>query len=320
MSSAPILPAIDAASLDRAAERLRAGGLVAVPTETVYGLAADATDSRAVARIYEAKGRPRFNPLIAHVDSLERAESLVHLSASARALAAAFWPGPLTLVAPLRDGAEISELVTAGLTTLAVRWPASPAMTGLIARTGRPLAAPSANPSGSVSPTTAEHVADGLGDRIDLILDGGPCRVGVESTILAVDETGARLLRPGGLTRSEIEAVLGHALDDGDVDTDAPTAPGQLSSHYAPQASIRLEAAAPEPGEAYLAFGPTSTDWSGPVFNLSPAGDLVEAAANLFSGLRLLDRKADRIAVAPIPREGLGEAINDRLKRASAPR
>ena len=318
MSSAPILPAGDPASLDRAAERLRAGGLVAVPTETVYGLAADATDGRAVARIYEAKGRPRFNPLIAHVDSLERAESLVRLSPAARALAEAFWPGPLTLVAPLRDGAEISDLVTAGLTTLAVRWPASAAMTGLVTRTGRPLAAPSANPSGSVSPTTAGHVADGLGERIDLILDGGPCRVGLESTILAVDETGAHMLRPGGLPRGEIEAVLGYALKEGDVDTDAPSAPGQLSSHYAPQAAIRLEATEPEPGEAYLAFGPTGTGWGGPVFNLSPHGDLVEAAAKLFSGLRELDRTAGRIAVAPIPHEGLGEAINDRLKRAAA--
>lgn len=319
MSEPPILSAADAGNLDRAAQILREGGLVAVPTETVYGLAADATDSRAVTRIYEAKGRPRFNPLIAHVDSIARADGLVALSPLARRLAEAFWPGPLTLVAPLKPEAAISDLVTAGLDTLAVRWPDSEAMTGLVSRLNRPLAAPSANRSGAISPTTAAHVAEGLGDQVALILDAGPCRVGVESTILAVDGERAVLLRPGGIARADIEAITG-GLESPDAIPGAPTSPGQLASHYAPNATLRLNVFKPEPGEAYLAFGPDEPGHDGPMINLSRSGDLAEAAANLFAALRALDTKADRIAAAPIPERGLGEAINDRLRRAAAPR
>lgn len=316
MSNAPVLDASDPDNLDRAAALLGEGGLVAVPTETVYGLAADATDSAAVARLYEAKGRPRFNPLIAHVDGIERAERLVTLSPLARRLAEAFWPGPLTIVAPLRPGAGISDLVTAGLETLAVRWPDAPAMTGLVSRLDRPLAAPSANRSGEVSPTTAAHVRDGLGDAIGLILDGGPCRVGLESTILALDGERAALLRPGGIARADIEAIAG-PLDTPAAIPGAPTSPGQLTSHYAPQARLRLNAPRPEPGEGYIAFGPGGP--AGPdVINLSPTGDLAEAAAGLFSALRDLDARFERIAVAPVPGKGLGEAINDRLHRAAA--
>lgn len=321
MSNPDLLGAGDPASLDRAAAALKRGELVAVPTETVYGLAADATDSAAVARIYEAKARPRFNPLIAHVDSLARAEDLVRLSPLARRLAEAFWPGPLTIVAPLRAEAGISDLVTAGLDTLAVRWPDAPAMTGLVSRLDRPLAAPSANRSGKVSPTTAAHVAEELSQSLSLILDDGPCRVGLESTIVAVDGERAVLLRPGGIARADIEAVTG-SLDAPDAIPGAPTSPGQLSSHYAPTARLRLKALKPHSDEAFIAFGP---DEPGPgeaaaVINLSKSGDLAEAAARLFSALRTLDAEHDKIAVAPIPDTGLGEAINDRLHRAAAPR
>lgn len=314
--TADVLDAADPAALDRAADLLRAGGLVAVPTETVYGLAADATDSAAVARIYEAKGRPRFNPLIAHVDGLERAERLVELSPLARRLAQAFWPGPLTIVAPVKPDAGISDLVTAGLDTLAVRWPDAPAMTGLVARLDRPLAAPSANRSGEVSPTTAAHVAEGLGQAVALILDAGPCRVGLESTIVAVDGERAALLRPGGIARADIEAVAGRLEAPASI-PGAPRSPGQLASHYAPKAKLRLNALRPEPGEGYLAFGPDAPDHE-TVINLSPSGDLAQAAAGLFAALRALDAKVDRIAAAPIPDTGLGEAINDRLRRAAA--
>lgn len=319
MNTAAILPASDPAHLDRAAQILREGGLVAVPTETVYGLAADATDSRAVARIYAAKGRPRFNPLIAHVDTRERAESLVELSPLAVRLAEAFWPGPLTIVAPLKPAAGISDLVTAGLHTLAVRWPDSPAMTGLVSRLDRPLAAPSANRSGQISPTTAGHVADALGAAVSLILDAGPCRVGLESTIVAVEGQRAVLLRPGGIARADIEAITGR-LDSPSAIPGAPTSPGQLTSHYAPEAVLRLDVLKPAPGEAYLAFGPDEPAHDGPLVNLSRSGDLAEAAANLFAALRSLDARASRIAAAPVPDRGLGEAINDRLRRASAAR
>lgn len=317
MSTTPILDASDPASLDHAAALLGRGDLVAVPTETVYGLAADATDSRAVARLYEAKGRPRFNPLIAHVDGIERAQGLVTLSPLARRLAEAFWPGPLTIVAPLQPDAGISDLVTAGLETLAVRWPDAPAMTGLVTRLDRPLAAPSANRSGEVSPTTADHVAEGLGGSIALILDGGPCRVGVESTILAVDGERAALLRPGGIARADIEAIAG-ALGTPASVPGAPTSPGQLTSHYAPKAVLRLHAPSPETGEGFIAFGPGGPPTGEGVINLSQGGDLAEAAARLFSALRELDSRYERIAVAPVPDKGLGEAINDRLKRAAA--
>lgn len=301
--------------IDRAAALLRAGGLVAFPTETVYGLGADATSDRAVARIFAAKGRPRFNPLIVHVASRADAVRIAEFPDTARRLADAFWPGPLTLVLPLARDAGIAPLVTAGLDTVAVRMPAHPLAARLLAAVGAPVAAPSANPSGRVSPTTAEHVLDGLSGRIDAVLDGGPCPVGVESTIVGLWDA-PRLLRPGGLPAEAIEACLGQPLLGPRDDADRPTAPGQLASHYAPAAAIRLDAAAAEPGETLLGFGPVAAD-----LNLSPSGDLTEAAANLFRHLRELDRRGvPRIAVSPIPDRGLGRAINDRLRRAAAPR
>lgn len=304
----------DATGLARAAQILRDGGLVAFPTETVYGLGGDATNSRAVAAIYEAKGRPRFNPLIVHVADLAMAERFARFDTRARALATAFWPGPLTLVLPLADGAGLSPLVTADLDSVAIRIPAHPVAQALIRAFGGPLAAPSANPSGKVSPTRADHVAQGLEGRIAAILDGGPCAVGVESTILGL--TGeAALLRPGGIALEALEALIGpvalHQPGDG------ITAPGQLASHYAPAAPLRLNAQ-PEPDEVHIGFGP------GPAtLNLSPGADLAEAAANLFHMLREADRLAGptgRISAAPIPDHGLGRAINDRLRRAAAPR
>lgn len=289
-----------------------------MPTETVYGLAADATNARAVAAIYEAKGRPRFNPLIAHVDSLERALSLVELSDAALTLARAFWPGPLTLVGRRKAG-SVCDLAAAGLDTLAVRWPDAPAMTGLIARLDRPLVAPSANPSGAISPTEAAHVVDGLTGRIDLVLDGGPCRLGLESTIIADTREGLVMLRPGALSREAIEAVAGVPIRSAGKDA-AISAPGMLTSHYAPDALLRLNVTTPEAFEVYLAFGAHRGAGAKAVLDLSFTGDLAEAAANLFSRLRKADQMGDRIAVAPIPFAGLGEAINDRLARAAAPR
>ena len=314
----PILPADDPAALDQAAALLAAGGCVAVPTETVYGLACDATHGEAVAGVYAAKGRPRFNPLIAHVDGQARAEALTVLPPKAQLLAEAYWPGPLTLVAPLREAASVSALARAGLDTLAVRWPAAPALTALVSRLDRPLAAPSANASGAVSPTTAQHVKKSLNGRIDLILDGGPCPVGVESTIVSfIDPQSPALLRPGGVAREAIEAVTGPLTQI--VDTpDAPAAPGQLTSHYAPDAKVRLNALNVAPGEAYLAFGPFDDTGAELVFQLSETRDLTEAASRLFKGLHELDTTASHIAVAPIPETGLGEAINDRLRRAAA--
>ncbi len=302
----------DAAGLARAVDLLRQGRLVAFPTETVYGLGGDARSDLAVARIYEAKGRPRFNPLIAHVADLEMARSLAVFDDRAEALAARFWPGPLTLVLPLRD-AGLSPFVTAELPTVAIRLPGHPVARALIAAFGGPLAAPSANPSGRVSPTRAAHVLEGLSGRIAAVIDGGPCDVGVESTILGVFGR-VELLRAGGIASEEIEALIGPLS--------APTsaklnAPGQLASHYAPDAPVRLEATDPRPGEVRLGFGPGAAD-----LNLSPSADLVEAAANLFHLLREADRIAQGrpIAVAPIPETGLGRAINDRLRRAAAPR
>ena len=315
-----IRPADEPAALDAAEAVLRAGGCVALPTETVYGLACDATNGQAVAGVYAAKGRPSFNPLIAHVDGMARAERLVRLDPVARRLAEAIWPGPLTIVAPIRPDAGISALAAAGLDTLAVRWPAAPAMTTLIARLDRPLAAPSANRSGAVSPTRASHVAESLGARAPLILDGGPCPVGVESAIVSALDGRLVLLRPGGLTRAAIEAAAGQRLETAQDGSDRPGAPGQLASHYAPDALIRLDAAQPRPDEAFLSFGP-APDWPCRArFDLSPSGDLREAAARLFDGLRALDGQAARIAVSPVPDTGLGEAINDRLRRAAAPR
>lgn len=304
----------DAAGLARAVHLLRAGQLVAFPTETVYGLGGDATNGLAVARIYAAKGRPRFNPLIAHVSDMAMARRLAVFDERAEALAARFWPGALTLVLPLRADAGLSELVTAGLATVALRLPAHLLARDLIAAFGRPLAAPSANRSGRVSPTRTEHVIASLSGRIAAVIDGGDCSVGVESTILGVyDDT--ELLRPGGVSVEEIEAFTGPLVSGGGGPR--PTAPGQLASHYATQAPLRLNATDTRPGEVRLGFGPGVSE-----LNLSVRGDLVEAAANLFHLMHEADRIAASrpIAVAPIPETGLGRAINDRLRRAAAPR
>ena len=302
-----------AADLARAAGLLADGKLVAFPTETVYGLGADARNGRAVAAIYEAKGRPSFNPLIVHVADAAAAQSYVDWSDTAQRLAGAFWPGPLTLVLPLKPGHGISELVTAGLDTLAIRVPAHPTARALLRAFGGPVAAPSANPSGRISPTTAEHVLAGLSGRIAAVVDDGPCPVGLESTIVGLAGAPA-LLRPGGLAAEEIEAVLGRKLTHPETGS-AISAPGQLLSHYAPAERVRLDAEAPEPGELFLGFGAMACD-----LNLSPSSDLAEAAANLFGHLHALDAQGRPIAVAPIPDHGLGAAINDRLRRAAAPR
>ncbi|ESR24754.1 L-threonylcarbamoyladenylate synthase [Lutibaculum baratangense] len=314
----------DEAAQDAALRALAAGRLVVVPTETVYGLAADATRDDAVLKIYEAKDRPRFNPLIAHCSDLAMAERFGVFDDRARRLARAFWPGPLTLVVPRRPGCGISELVTAGHSTIALRIPGLDPVRRLIARLDRPLAAPSANRSGRISPTTAEAAASEVGDRVALVLDGGPCGVGVESTIVACLDDSAVLLRPGGVPRGAIEEALGENLRRPEqvTDDESPRAPGMLSSHYAPRAKVRLHAAGPAEGEAYLAFGQTPAG-ARPGFtrNLSASGDLREAAINLFAHLRALDATgAPTIAVAPVPDQGLGEAINDRLRRAAAPR
>lgn len=309
----------DAAGIAEAGRLLRAGRLVAFPTETVYGLGADATDGRAVAAIYAAKGRPSFNPLIAHVATVEDALALGLFDLAATALARAFWPGPLTLVVPVAPGGHISDLARAGLDTVGLRVPDHPVAQALLAAAGRPVAAPSANRSGHVSPTTAAHVLADLDGRLDAVMDGGPTDVGVESTIVACLGGDPVLLRPGGVPRAAIEAVIGRPLAA--ATGEATIAPGMLASHYAPDAAMRLDATAPEPGEALLAFGPVVPPGAAEVLNLSPTGDLAEAAANLFGHLRRLDASgARRIAVMPIPSEGLGEAIRDRLARAAAPR
>jgi L-threonylcarbamoyladenylate synthase len=311
----------DPSSIAEAAVCLRAGGLVAMPTETVYGLAADATNDRAVAAIYAAKGRPAFNPLIAHVAGAATAAREGAFDDFARRLAEAFWPGPLTIVAPIASTCQVSLLARAGPETLALRAPDHPVAQALIAAAGVPLAAPSANRSGRLSPTTAAHVAADLDGRVDWILDGGPTRRGVESTIVACLGGRPRLLRPGALTRERIEAVLGVALDDA-APGGAPIAPGQLSSHYAPRARLRLGARHCADDEAALDFGGALAQAGATArLDLSPAGDLEEAASHLFAYLRALDEGgAARIAVAPIPARGLGVAINDRLRRAAAPR
>jgi len=298
--------AFDDRAIAEAARLITAGQPVAVPTETVYGLAADATNAEAVARIYEAKGRPSFNPLIVHVPDPRAAERIGAFNDEARSLASKHWPGPLTLVVPLRPNADIATIVTAGLSTIALRVPAHPAMQALLDATGRPLAAPSANASGSISPTRAQHVLKSLGDRIPLIIDAGPTDRGIESTIVAVSDSGARLLRRGPIefpsaTYSEAAKI---------------EAPGQLASHYAPSKPLRLNAHDAAPDEFLIGFGPVAGD-----ANLSRAGDLIEAASRLFDLLHKADAaKEDRIAVAPIPDAGLGSAINDRLRRAAAPR
>jgi L-threonylcarbamoyladenylate synthase len=309
----------DKAAIETAARCLAAGGLVAFPTETVYGLGADAGSGEAVARLYAAKGRPAFNPLIAHVADAGTARHTGVFTSAAEKLAAAFWPGPLTLVLARQPGCRVADLALAGLDTVAVRVPAHPVARALLTTFGGPIVAPSANRSGHVSPTSAAHVLADLRGRIDIIIDGGPCTVGVESTIVSCVDA-PTLLRPGGVPREVIERVLGSALAIAPVADDAPAAPGMLASHYAPKASLRLDADAARPGEALLAFGPAPPS-SGPALNLSPRGDLIEAAANLFSHLRALDASGTgRIAVMKVPHDGLGEAINDRLARAAAPR
>ncbi|SFJ03518.1 L-threonylcarbamoyladenylate synthase [Jannaschia pohangensis] len=308
--------ALSADDVDAAADILRRGGLVAFPTETVYGLGADATDGVAVARIFAAKGRPSFNPLIVHVTDVAAACVLARFDPMAEALAQAFWPGPLTLVLPLRDGHGLSPLVTAGLDTVAIRVPAAPLAQRLLQAVGRPVAAPSANPSGRVSPTRAAHVIAGLGDRVDAVLDGGPCGVGLESTILRSDPP--TLLREGGLATEAIERITGALARD--TTPGKVQAPGQLSSHYAPDLPVRLNVATPDPDAFMIGFGAIAGDVS-----LSEDGDPVTAAARLFDVLHRADALArtagkQRIDVAPIPEVGLGRAINDRLRRAAAPR
>lgn len=321
-----ILPAGEAA-LAAAVGYLAQGGLVAFPTETVYGLGADATNAAAIARLYQAKGRPSFNPLIAHVGHLQAAQRIGRFDAQALALADAFWPGPLTLVLPKTKDCAVADLATAGLDTIAIRVPAHPLAREILRAFGRPVVAPSANLSGHVSPTTAAHVQSDLAGRIDLIVDGGPVAVGVESTIVGCFDA-PMLLRPGGVPRAEIERVLGRALlqtpADSDADSGHPLAPGMLASHYAPRTRVRLNADHVEAGEALLAFGPVAVpgiSTATAVMNLSAKGDLSEAAANLFGYLRALDAKGARaIAVMSVPDHGLGEAINDRLRRAAVGR
>jgi len=324
-----MLPA-GAEAIAEAVRVLKAGGLVAFPTETVYGLGADAGNGEAIARLYAAKGRPAFNPLIAHVDGLSAARKLARFDAAAERLAAAFWPGPLTLVLSKAPGCPVAELATASLDSIAVRVPVHPVALGILRGFNGALVAPSANRSGHVSPTTPAHVLADLGGRIDLIIDGGAARAGIESTIVA--RLGATvLLRPGAVPRKAIEHVLQEKLqeklheapDAGDT-SGAPLAPGMLKSHYAPRTPLRLDVSRVEPGEALLAFGPAlaeGVDRTTKVLNLSALSDLSTAASNLFSHLRALDASGARaIAVMPIPHEGLGEAINDRLRRAAAPR
>jgi L-threonylcarbamoyladenylate synthase len=295
----------------RAAAILASGGLVAVPTETVYGLAARADRPEAVAKIYAAKGRPDFNPLIVHVADLEAAESIAQIDDRARDLAAQFWPGPLTLVLPLRENAPVAPAVTAGLPTIAVRVPAHPVMRAVLRKSGLRLAAPSANRSGGVSPTSASHVLASLGGRIDAVIDGGLCERGIESTIVALRPASWEILRPGPVTEGEITGILG---ESGGVMTQGIEAPGQLASHYAPGKPVRLEAPEARADEFLIGFGPVPGDCS-----LSPVGDLAEAAARLYDCLHLAAGSAKpRVAVAPVPREGIGIAINDRLARAAA--
>ena len=304
-------------SIARAAEALARGEIVAFPTETVYGLGANALDASAVAKVFAVKARPRFNPLIVHVLGIEQAGTYAEVGETARKLIDAFWPGPLTLVLPRQRNCMIADLVSAGLDTIALRAPSHPVARALLDAARLPIAAPSANRSGRISPTTAEHVEAELGRLPAMILDGGACRLGLESTVLGIDGEQVTLLRLGALPREEIETVLGRALArpvPGRV-----TSPGQLATHYAPLTPLRLDAQSAKSGEALLAFGPHAPDSSGPIINLSPRGDLVEAAANFFAALRTLDAAGvERIAVMPIPAHGLGEAINDRLKRAAS--
>jgi len=306
-----VVPADDAA-ITAAAQLLHAGQIVAIPTETVYGLAADAQNAEAVAHIYAAKGRPDFNPLIVHVSDRKAAEKLGLFNATAQALAEAFWPGPLTLVLPLKQGAPVARAVTAGLPTIAIRCPNHPVMQALLLKSDLSLAAPSANRSGAVSPTRADHVLKGLGGAVPMILDGGPCSAGLESTIVAVRDDGWQILRPGPVTSIEIEQTLGYPPLS--LLTASIEAPGQMASHYAPSKPVRLNVTVSEKGEYLIGFGAIAGD-----DNLSATGDLAQAAAHLFEALHNADASlASAIAVAPIPHEGIGIAINDRLSRAAA--
>ncbi|GAB4141055.1 MAG: L-threonylcarbamoyladenylate synthase [Sphingomonadales bacterium] len=299
--------------ITRAAAALADGALIGLPTETVYGLAANANDGQAVARIFDAKQRPRFNPLICHVSDMARAKQIGIFSSAAAALAARFWPGPLTLVVPRRPDAPVHDLVTAGLDSIALRVPAHPVARAVLAAFGGAIAAPSANRSGRLSPTRPAHVIADLGEAVALVLDGGPCKVGLESTIVEMADDGIRILRPGAVTEDMLAAATGRPILS-NVNNDQIKAPGQMASHYAPQAPVRLDAGSAKPGELLLGFGAVEGD-----LNLSPAGDLVEAAANLFAMLHQLDqRQPTAIAVAPIPNRGLGKAIHDRLIRAAA--
>jgi len=308
-------------AVQRAATILRSGGLVAFPTETVYGLGAVATDDRAVASIFEAKARPRFNPLIVHVVDAEAGRAIAEWSDLADRLAGHFWPGPLTLILKRRADSDISKLVSAGGETVALRAPSHPLARALLRETGLPVAAPSANRAGRISPTTADHVHHGLGDRVDMVLDGGACTVGVESTVLDITGDRPRLLRPGGLARSAIEEIVGETLEAGDdqpADDKNLRSPGQLQSHYAPRHRLRLNATTVAADEALLAFGPDPLKGALVTANLSRSGDLTEAAANFFSMLHHLDKqKVAGIAAMPVPPSGIGEAICDRLKRAA---
>jgi L-threonylcarbamoyladenylate synthase len=307
-----------AQAIEAAAQALRGGELVAFPTETVYGLGADATNARTVAAIFAAKGRPRFNPLIVHVPDVETAAGLGHLGERGHRLAAAFWPGPLSLVTAKRKDCPVADLATAGLDTVAIRVPSHPIAQALLRAARLPIAAPSANRSGHVSPTTAAHVEADLGANVAMILDGGPTAVGLESTVVDISGDEAVVLRLGAVSRESIARVLGHPVAIAQGEPGKPASPGMLARHYAPATKLRLDAREVRDGEALLAFGAAAPTHAGPMVNLSSSGDLVEAAANLFSALRTLDRTGvGAIAVMPIPEEGLGEAINDRLRRAA---
>ncbi|MCB1480903.1 MAG: threonylcarbamoyl-AMP synthase [Rhodobiaceae bacterium] len=324
MTAPEILDANDPSAITDAAAILKAGELVSFPTETVYGLGADAANARAVAKIYSAKGRPSFNPLIAHLADRDAAQRQGLFNTISIALADRFWPGPLTLVVPRSSTATVSDLATAGLDSVALRVPDNAVAHALLSAFGGPVVAPSANRSGYVSATTAQHVATDLGDTVSIILDAGPTGIGIESTVVDCTGETARILRPGAVTRAAIREAIGDALIEDNSATGDIVAPGMLASHYAPNARVRLNAADVHPGEAVITisgFQPAGIEQAKAVFDLSPSGDLEEAAANLFTALRKLDEAASEgIAICPIPEAGLGEAINDRLRRAAAPR
>ncbi len=311
----------EAGTYSHAANLLREGELVSFPTETVYGLGADATNNDAVAKIYATKNRPSFNPLIVHVADKDKAIQYVKMNDLALKLAEHFWPGPFTVVLPLKENSGLSELITAGLSTIAIRVPENKVAHELIATFDGPIAAPSANKSGKISPTTATHVDGEFGDELNMIIDGGPCEKGIESTIVQIIENEIKILRPGNITIADIESIIGKSILDNMQTSDTPNSPGQLESHYAPETKMRLNVLEPNEGEALLTFGDTAKNIDIFTLNLSPSGNLVEAASNLFSMMRKLDQMNFKsIAVSPIPETGLGIAINDRLRRAAAPK